>query len=309
MSTTRFDLLLDSYLNGPMEPAAETEFHQLLQGDAGLRKRFAESLLLDIQLRKAFAAPVAPCLPLQAPKRSRRVVFRWATAAVVLVGVGLATLGLHDRRAGAATEELLAKEELLERINAERTKRHFTFEGKTRRIPKLREDEALRQVALEHARELSRKRVKSILEPDVNRELEEAGYSAQFWGLTMLPGAVVSRPSPPAPTARARRRAQAPSTSGLSEVCETWLNQKNQQPVAGLPHPSQVLLNPFHEDAGIAVYRDSESGKYYVFVLLGKKKLGPAGGSTQPADVGRAVRGVRYPWLTIQPLFHQGVSS
>lgn len=258
MTPNRFEQLVDSYLIDSMSPADEAELHQQLQGDAGLRKQFAAALLLDVQLRKALAAPAAPCLPLPTPRKSPQVRFAWAAAAALLFSAGVAAWGVFGRGT-AATEEQLAKEEVLERINQERAKRTYIANGRKHKVPLLHEDEALRLVAKEHARELSRKVVKSIMDEDVKRELEEAGYTAQSW--VLVPGW--------------DRR--------LSNVVDSWLDARKQT-MQGKNHQRGHLLNPTMEDVGIAVYRDGHTGTQYVFVLLAKKKHPPVGGAVQPDD-------------------------
>lgn len=89
MDTNRFEFLLDRYLNGPATPEEAAELGRLLQGDAELRRQFAECVLLDIQLYKAYAR-ITPILPLDAsPRRRIRPLVGWLVAAVLLLGIGI----------------------------------------------------------------------------------------------------------------------------------------------------------------------------------------------------------------------------
>jgi ferric-dicitrate binding protein FerR (iron transport regulator) len=86
VDSNRFDILLDEYVTGTV---ASAELGQLLQADAALRRQFADRLLLEIHLRKAYAA-VAPAPPAVAERsRSWRWAVGWIVAATVLLAVGV----------------------------------------------------------------------------------------------------------------------------------------------------------------------------------------------------------------------------
>ncbi len=172
------------------------------------------------------------------------------TALLLAVSAGavVVVVGMQPVRPGSP--HALGEEELLELINKERSSAQYSEPGSKRKlpIPQLEPDEALQKVAQVHAKELSRKQVKSLLEADMNRELEEAGYPAQFWSVV-----------------------PATTPGGLPEAFQTWMD-KNQKPADGMPHPRMVLLNPYAENIGIGVYRDPATKALFVFVILAKKK-------------------------------------
>lgn len=94
----RFELLLDSYLDGAA-PAETAELERLLHANPSLRRQFADRLLLEIHLRKAFASAARP-LPSE-PKTPFRFA-RWLVAALVFLAVGLGLLVIWNRGPGPA---------------------------------------------------------------------------------------------------------------------------------------------------------------------------------------------------------------
>lgn len=170
-------------------------------------------------------------------------LFLAASAAAVFVALELRPLRPGD-------PQQLAEAMLFEMINQERVKcKSKDSRGKfTIPVPEVQRDERLDKIAQFHARELSRKEVKSLLDEDLKREMEEEGYTPLFWGTV------------PAP------KVEIP----LEEAFQMWMKDKSAP--TGMAHPRQILVNPPFEDVGIGVYRDRTTKALYVFILMAVKK-------------------------------------
>jgi hypothetical protein len=87
VDSNRFQTLLDAYVSRTTTAAETVDLENLLQADAGLRRQFAERLLLEVHLRKAFAA-IGPAVPLASGRRrGRRVMVGWLVAASLLISL------------------------------------------------------------------------------------------------------------------------------------------------------------------------------------------------------------------------------
>jgi ferric-dicitrate binding protein FerR (iron transport regulator) len=129
VDSNRFDILLDEYVSGAAAPAEAAELGQLLQTDAALRRQFADRLLLEIHLRKAYAA-AAPTGPIEHKRqRSWRVVVGWMVAAVVLFALGVGLLSWFNRGPVTARgNEVLAGEVYLDGVALEQLPEEKPFE-------------------------------------------------------------------------------------------------------------------------------------------------------------------------------------
>jgi ferric-dicitrate binding protein FerR (iron transport regulator) len=96
MDTNRFEFLLDRYLNGPASPEEAAELQRLLQGDAELRRQFADRFLLEVQLHKAYAG-IVPALPLDSRPHRHWLPVGWSVAAAVLLVVGMSMFAWFTR--------------------------------------------------------------------------------------------------------------------------------------------------------------------------------------------------------------------
>ena len=109
METNRFEFLLDRYLNGPAIPEDAAELERLLQGDAELRRQFADRFLLEVQLRKAYNG-IAPAPPAPPSRRDLWPVVRWLVAAMIFLAVGIGLVGWLSQGVAANTNEVVAGE-------------------------------------------------------------------------------------------------------------------------------------------------------------------------------------------------------
>jgi len=95
MDNHRPEALLDLYLSGAASAAETAALAAQLQASPPFRRQFADRMLLEIHLHKAFAGMAPAVLP--TARRSNKTLLRWLVAAVLLLAVGITAVAWWTR--------------------------------------------------------------------------------------------------------------------------------------------------------------------------------------------------------------------